>query len=220
MIGLPFHSCVGCFISHDQQGCGGGSIQGIKICEGGPILCHSFFADDALLFARATPENVYQLERILNVYMAASGQKINLTKAGLICGRFMEEGLKHRLAELLHMRIWVDPGKYLGLPADWGRFKVSALARIKDRILAKIEGRKENLLNQAGKEVLIKAVLQTIPSYTMSIVRFPKSFCQKICSSIARFWWSSYGKARGIHWKSWTALTAGKWEGGSGLRIS
>lgn len=195
-----------------------GKIQGIQLGSGAPVLTHSFFADDALLYVKASPDNLYQVVNILNVYTAASGQKINLTKSGVVCGKFMNADLKHRLADILHMQIWEDPGKYLGLPADWGISKCSALAWIKERILAKIAGWKENLLNQAGKEVLIKAVLQAIPNYTMSIVRFPKNFCQNICSSIARFWWSSYGKARGIHWKSWAALTAGKWEGGLGFK--
>lgn len=52
----------------------------------------------------------------------------------------------------------------------------------------------------------------------MSMVRFPKNFCAKICSSVARFWWRSKGKFRGIHWKSWDALTETKSEGGMGFK--
>lgn len=81
-----------------------------------------------------------------------------------------------------------------------------------------MEGWKESLLNQAGKEILIKAVLQAIPTYAMAMVRFPKTFCAKICSSIARFWWRSNGKHRGIHWKSWESLTSNKSEGGLGFK--
>lgn len=89
---------------------------------------------------------------------------------------------------------------------------------MKERILSKVEGWKENLLNQAGKEVLIKAVIQAVPSYAMSIVRFPKSFCRSLCSQIARFWWSPYGKQRGIHWKRWEMLTTMKKESGMGFK--
>lgn len=114
--------------------------------------------------------------------------------------------------------MWDNPGRYLGLPADWGRSRNSGLAWIKERILAKIEGWKENLLNMAGKEVLIKAVLQAVPAYAMAIISFPKKFCQKICSEIARFWWSSNGRSRGMHWKSWRSLTKNKNEGGMGFK--
>lgn len=88
---------------------------------------------------------------------------------------------------------------YLGLPGDWGRSKQGALQWIKEKIVAKLEGWKENLLNQAGKEILIKAIIQAIPSYTMTIVRFPKNFYRSICSRIARFWWSGNGRDRGMH---------------------
>ena len=54
--------------------------------------------------------------------------------------------------------------------------------------MGKLEGWKENLLNPAGKEVLIKAVIQAIPSYAMSILKFPKGFCEELCSKIVRFW--------------------------------
>lgn len=51
-----------------------------------------------------------------------------------------------------------------------------------------------------------------------SMVRFPKNFCSRICSSIARFWWRSKGKNRDIHWKSWEVLTSNKSEGGLGFK--
>lgn len=54
-----------------------------------------------------------------------------------------------------------------------------ALSWIKERVLAKLEGWKGNLHNQVGKEVLIKVVVQTIPSYVMYIVRLPKTLHYK-----------------------------------------
>lgn len=193
-------------------------IQGIQLVEGGPKLTHLFFVDDALLFGQASMENMYQFVDILNTYSKASGQRINLAKSGIICGKFMEHRAKVQMTATLHMQLWDNPGKYLGLPAEWGRSKVSALSWIRERIEMKIEGWKECLLNQAGKETLIKAVLQAIPTFAMSMVRFPKNFCAQICSSIARFWWRAGGKERGIHWKSWNFLTSNKSEGGLGFK--
>lgn len=130
----------------------------------------------------------------------------------------MELRLKRNIADLFQMQLWENPGKYLGLPADWGSSRSSALHWIRDIILTKIEGRKENLLNQAGKEILIKAVLQVVPSYAMSIIRFHKNFCKSICAAIARFWWRSKGRNRGTHWKSWADITRSKGEGGLGFK--
>ena len=80
--------------------------------------------------------------------------------------------------------------------------------------MAKMEGWKEKLLNPAGKEVLIKAVIQAIPTYAMSILKFPKTFCDSICARIAKFWWANSGKDRGIHWRNWPLLTRSKRNGG------
>lgn len=82
----------------------------------------------------------------------------------------------------------------------------------------KIQGWKEHYLSQAGKETLIKTVIQAIPSYIMSIFMLPKTFCNKIASLIARFWWRSAGKERGIHWTKWAKLQKPKMEGGLGFR--
>lgn len=205
-------------ISPYYLGCGGKEVSGCSVGKGAPILTHLFFADDAILFGKATEENMYQLMEILNAYSKASGQRINLAKSGVIGGKFMDYRVKTKLAGILQMQLWENPGKYLGLPAEWSRSKTSALNWIKEKIEKKIEGWKENLLNQAGKEVLIKSVLQAIPTYVIAIVRFPKNLCQKICASIARFWWRNNGKDRGIHWKSWKWLTRNKSEGGLGFK--
>lgn len=52
--------------------------------------------------------------------------------------------------------------KYLGLPDLIGRLKVSSFAGLKGKIWVRINGWKESFLSQAGKEVLLNAVVQAI----------------------------------------------------------
>ncbi|RYR59558.1 hypothetical protein Ahy_A05g025460 [Arachis hypogaea] len=54
------------------------------------------------------------------------------------------------------------------------------------------------LINQAGKETLIKAVVQAVPAYAMNIIKFPRVFWRKINSKIAKFWWTSAKKERAL----------------------
>lgn len=195
-----------------------GDLEGFKLAPGAPTLTHLMFADDALLFTKVNQKEVYMMMRILNEYSAMSGQKINVSKSGIIFGKFVDPRTRASLEQILHMQRWENPGKYLGLPMEWGRSKVTGLTWIKERVLAKMEGWKGSLLNQAGKEVLIKAVIQAIPSYAMAMVRFPKTFCASLCSAVARFWWRSNGLERGIHWRNWRALSNSKGNGGLGFR--
>ena len=56
--------------------------------------------------------------------------------------------------------------KYLGLPAVVVRNKES-LNYIRERVWNKLQGWKERLLYQAGKEVFLKVVVQAIPTFAM-----------------------------------------------------
>ncbi|XP_025661584.1 uncharacterized protein [Arachis hypogaea] len=84
--------------------------------------------------------------------------------------------------------------------------------------MGKLEGWKERLLNQAGKETLIKSVIQAMPSYAMNIIKFSKSFCRRICSKVARLYWATSGKERGIHWRKWDSITDSKSSVGLGFK--
>ncbi|KAL4370720.1 hypothetical protein AHAS_Ahas06G0094000 [Arachis hypogaea] len=57
------------------------------------------------------------------------------------------------------MAAWENPGKYVGLPARWEISTNKALECIEEKVMNKMEGWKEKLLNQVGKEVrILKAV--------------------------------------------------------------
>ena len=58
---------------------------------------------------------------------------------------------------------------YLGLPILVDRSKYQTFAYLKDRVWKKIQGQKGQLLSRVGKEILIKAVAQSIPTYTMGV---------------------------------------------------
>src|SRR4051812_10532447 len=60
--------------------------------------------------------------------------------------------------------------KYLGLPPIVGLDRTDCFQHIVDRVLSKIRGWKEKLLSVGGKQILVKAVLQAIPTYAMFVV--------------------------------------------------
>ena len=78
--------------------------------------------------------------------------------------------------------------KYLGLPSFVGKNKKASFNYIKERVWRKLQGWEKQLLSQAGREILIKAVVQTIPTYTMHCFKLPIGLCNELEGLIRRFW--------------------------------
>ena len=66
--------------------------------------------------------------------------------------------------------------------------------------------------------MLIKAVLQAIPTFTMSCFKLPMGLCDEIEKLIKRFWWGQRGDQRKIHWIKWEDMCELKSEGGMGFK--
>ena len=79
--------------------------------------------------------------------------------------------------------------KYLGLPSFIGRKKNESFDNIKQRVRKKLQSWEGKLLSQAGREVLIKAVAQAFPTYTMSCFKLPIGLCHEIEALIKKFFW-------------------------------
>ncbi|KAL9659592.1 hypothetical protein QQ045_024399 [Rhodiola kirilowii] len=77
-----------------------------------------------------------------------------------------------------------------------------------------IKAKKEEVRSlKAGREVLVKAVIQAIPVYMMSVYQFPKRVISNLSKLIQQFWWAKNGN-KGISWLSQNILQRKKCEGG------
>ena len=77
---------------------------------------------------------------------------------------------------------------------------------------------KLRFLSQAGKEILLKAVIQAIPSFCMSVFLLPKSLCVEINFLMTWFWWGHKEKNKKISWMSWSKMGVPKAYRGMGFR--
>ena len=62
------------------------------------------------------------------------------------------------------------------------------------------------MLSKAGKEVLIKAMAQAIPTYSMSFFKIPDFLCDELTSMIRNFWWGQKQDERKMAWLSWDKM--------------
>ncbi|KAL9680203.1 hypothetical protein QQ045_018081 [Rhodiola kirilowii] len=108
--------------------------------------------------------------------------------------------------------------KYLGLPVAFGHNRTELFRDIVGRVWKKLQGWKEKTLSIAGKEVLIKAVVQAMPTYAMSCFKIPESLIKRLVGMIANYWWSNNKTGKGIHWCRFKKLCKEKGEGGVGFK--
>ena len=195
-----------------------GDIHGFQLCRRSPKLTHLLFADDSLLFCKSDTVECQRVLDILGVYEKCSGQQINRSKTTIYFNKSTIEERRLAIKELLGVPEIREYERYLGLPSFVGKKKKASFEYIKERVWRKLQGWGEKLLSQAGKEVLIKVVVQAIPTYTMNCFKLPLGLCEEIESMIRKFWWGQRGDRQKIHWVSWGALCKPKSEGGMGFK--
>ncbi|KAL0408288.1 UNVERIFIED_CONTAM: hypothetical protein Sradi_1763200 [Sesamum radiatum] len=107
--------------------------------------------------------------------------------------------------------------KYLGFPSIVGKSRRAVFNSIRDRVWFRIQGWSDKLLSQAGKFVLIKFVLQAVPTYAIGCFRLPLLLINEIHSMIADYLWH-HRDERKLHWLAWCKLCIQKRYGGLGFR--
>ena len=156
--------------------------------RGSPQISHLFFVDDSLLFCNATMEKCAVLLEKLRWYEKALGQSVNTDKTSLFFSRNTAENLRVAIQSNIGVPVIREHEKYLGLPSFVGRSKYQTFAQLKEKVWKKVNGWKEKLLSQVGKEILIKAVAQSMPTYTMNCF-----CCQKELSWSFKVLFANFG---------------------------
>ena len=118
---------------------------------------------DSLLFCKANSQECGNVLKILVEYEKVSGQKINKDKTSLFFSKSTKDDVKEEIKNVLGVNEIRSYERYLWLPSLVGRGKEASFNYIKERVWRKLQGWEEKLLSQAGREILIKAVVQTIP---------------------------------------------------------
>ena len=173
---------------------------GVRVCRDAPPVSHLLFADDSLILMRADAANANSLRRALDNYCAASGQLVSEAKSSIFFSPCTPVETQVKVCTALNIMAEAITDKYLGLPPIVGIDRSDCFQHLIDRVLCRIRGWKEKLLSVGGREVLLKAVIQAIPSYAMSVFKLPKQVCNSITTAMSKYWWGDDDIKEHMHW--------------------
>jgi hypothetical protein len=194
-----------------------GSLKGLPLHNVTPTPSHSQFVDDTLLMNSPTAKEAQKINSILSDFTEASGMTLNPDKSKLF---FFNTPITVQLhiSRILGIPRSSLPSKYLGIPLTGAPAKSISW----DSLLLSISNRLASWtfrpLNLAARLVLLKSVLQTLPTYLFTALAAPKQIIRAIRTTQRNFLWQGLQSNKKWALVGWDKLCAPKSLGGLGLR--
>ena len=96
-----------------------------------------------------------------------------------------------------------DLGKYLKVPFHHNRVTTNSFSHVTERLMQKLSSWKASYLSLAGRLVLCKSVISTMPTYVMQTSLVPSEVCDKLDTICWRFLWVIRWKGKKLHLVVW-----------------
>jgi hypothetical protein len=148
---------------------------------------------------KANLVNATSLRQVLDHYCANSGQMVSEAKCSMFFSPNVDVQVRANICTELNIMTEALSDRYLGLLAMVGVNRSDHFLYLLERIIAILQGWKEKLLSMGAKEILLKAVIQSIPVFAMGVLKTPKSVCKEIADAMSAFWWGDSEEQKRMH---------------------
>ncbi|XP_074283990.1 uncharacterized protein LOC141608547 [Silene latifolia] len=193
-------------------------IQGLKISRYAPPISHLFYADDAFICCKATPNSFEALRDLFKCFELAFGQMLNLDKSFIKFSPNAPSDFKSHMTSILKMKVTDCFGNYLGVPVDLPTKKTTAFHPLLDKMTTQIISWSALHLSQPCKLLIINAILIGSIQHLMTATPIPLGICRKIDSLITAFWWRKDMANKSIHCLTRDSLQLPREKGGLGIK--
>ncbi|KAK4267368.1 hypothetical protein QN277_024155 [Acacia crassicarpa] len=203
-----------------QEATHNGHWKPIRLSRRGPPISHLFFADDIMLFAEASMDQVEIINSCLQSFCASSGLKINYQKTRVCFSENVCHSRRTEMCASLGFSITSDLGKYLGVPLHHKRVSKESFHYVIDKVKLRLSKWKVKSISTAGRSSLVSSVTSAIPGYVMQTSLLPASTCETLDKCNRQFLWGNTEVQRKIPLVAWDVVCQPKSRGGLGIRHS
>lgn len=149
-----------------------GRIQGLRLTQGGDTVTHQQFVDDTMLQGTPTVKEAKAFKQILSEFSRAASTEVSLTKSKIFFFN-IDISIQRNLSKILGFQRESLLAKYLGVPLTDKPLHKDIWEPVLNKLKDKISKWTNRALNLAGRLILTKAILQSLPIYMLSAIPAP-----------------------------------------------
>lgn len=196
-------------------------IRGIDI-DDQTKLSHLQFVDDTILILENKTKSILGIKKILIIFQMLKGLKVNFSKSNIYtANKDQEQG--DQWARMLGCRIGNFPFQYLGATIGGNSGRKNYWFKITKRVKTTLNKCRSRYLSKAGRLILIKAVIDAIPTYWISNHKLPLGIQKEIEKIKRDFYWGLSEEEglrnKKLHMIRWEIICNPKKRGGLGVKV-
>ncbi|KAM0911874.1 hypothetical protein ACQ4PT_013166 [Festuca glaucescens] len=195
-----------------------GNITPLKVARRAPGISNLLFAEDCVLFFKATKEEAQAITNALNLFQRCTEQLLSTNKCSVLFSQVCPSQTQDEIKATLNVVSFTFEEKYLGLPTPEGRMKVEQFQPIMVRFSKRLTNWAERFMSHGAKDTLIKSVAQALPTHGMGVFKMSTGFCDQYEKLKRDFWWGDDQNQRKVHWLAWENMIKPKCKGGIGFQ--
>nr|XP_009800410.1 PREDICTED: uncharacterized protein LOC104246308 [Nicotiana sylvestris]XP_016445624.1 PREDICTED: uncharacterized protein LOC107770805 [Nicotiana tabacum] len=179
-------------------------------------ITHLQYADDTLIFCDAEEEQLRYLRIILVLFEGISGLHIYRRKSHIY--PIDEVHNMEQLSLVVGGEVGSLPSIYLGMPLGARSKSKEIWNSVIEKCVKKLSRWKTQYLSMGGRLVLINSVLDSIPTYMMSLFPIPGGIIQRLDKLRRSFLWQGNKEKKVFHLVKWKSIIVMKRQGGLGIK--
>ncbi|XP_028556243.1 uncharacterized protein LOC110114731 [Dendrobium catenatum] len=197
--------------------------RGLQICiqtsNRAPRITHLLYANDVLLFGKASDSQLRVMMNLIKEYCGWTGKGVNQSKSQIIFGSSTNQSLKRKIGKKTGFKI-VKEFHYFGIKIALRRLAKNYYQFVINHALNKLNSWGARFLSMAGRLILAKSSLLSLPTFVSTHSLITKKILYDLDRICRDFIWHQNKDNKGLRYIALDDLCTPRNRGGLGMHSS